>query len=83
MINMTDYEEVNYLLRQLEKLDDSGFDRFRLHGFQKHGDEVMDTPEGHLHSSTLAFELDRLIAKAIMFDSYVETQKMIQGTSDK
>ena len=82
MINMSDYEELNFLLRQLQKLEDNGLDRFRLHGCQKHGDEVMDLPEGNLYTSTIIYELDRLISKAIMFDSYVETQKMIQGTSD-
>ncbi len=82
MINMSNYEELNFLLQQLQKLEDNGLDRFRLHGHQKHGLDTMELPEGNLHTSTLVSELDRLIAKAIMFDSYVETQKMIQGTSD-
>jgi hypothetical protein len=82
MINMSNYEELNFFLQQIQKLEDNGFDRFRLHGYQKHGDDTRELPEGHLYTHTLAYELDRLIAKAIMFDSYVETQKMIQGTSD-
>jgi len=82
MINMSNYEEINFLLQQLQKLEDKGFDRFRLQGCQKHGDDTMELPDGNLYTSTLVYELDRLISKAIMFDSYVETQKMIQGTSD-
>jgi len=83
MINMTKYEEVNMFLRYLQELEDNGYNRFRLHGFQKHGDDTKDLPEGSLYTHTLAYELDMLISKAIMFDSYVETQKMIQGTSEE
>lgn len=82
MINMSNYEEVNFFLQQIQKLEDNGFDRFRLHGYQKHGNDTKDVPEGNLYTHTLAHELDTLISKAIMFDSYVETQKMIQGIDE-
>jgi hypothetical protein len=83
MINMSQYEEVNFFLRQIQELEYNGFDRFRLHGYQKHGEDTKDLPEGNLYTHTIAYELDMLISKAIMFDCYVETQKMIQGTSDE
>jgi hypothetical protein len=80
MINISDYDEIKFLLDQLERLEGAGLDRFTLKGFQKHGDDQMEVPgdSGHFRTNEISWKIEELLSKAIMFDSYVATQKLIR-----
>lgn len=79
MINIREYDSIEFLLDQLEALEGSGLERFTLKGFQKHGSDEMEVPgdSGHFRTHEIAWKLEELLSKAIMFDSYIATQKLI------
>jgi len=80
------YDDLFRLVRDFEHMQDKGMTRFRLHGFQKHGDETMNLPDledGLYHLDEMAWRLEQVLDKALMLDYQLKFEKKKNKKEDE
>ena len=60
-----DFANVKLLIECLEELEDKNLERFKISGFQKHGENKAELPLGHTYTHEVLWELGELIKMAI------------------
>lgn len=72
------YDDLFRFVRDLERMQDKGMTRFRLHGFQKHGDDTMNLPDledGFYHLDEMVWRLEQALDKALMLDYQIKLER--------
>lgn len=79
------YDDLFRLVRDLERLQDRGLTRFNIHGYQKHGDDTLDVPEGGgcYHVDEIIWRLEQVLDKAMMMDYKIKFSRETNKKEDE